>query len=501
MSFAGIASNQCVSYTNLQDAVTTGIFTLVSAITSTGQQSTKSYVAAHVSGFNPNYPPYALKASNQLVVKGDIYNTGSVTLSPQYGMYFSGITATGFPSFSYPVNNLQVANYVNTIPAQTFTVNLNGTRTLTPLNITLYIDTTKISCQDITTDGSQSFSFTLSNNVYGPSAIFLAIDYGACSATNPVFSGKPFYSATVNSGSGQYMVAANSNLSSNNYTQGYLYYSSNYGSTWTQSTAYGYWKKVAASGNGQYMLAVELYGKAYQSSNYGATWSDTGLGTNSYSGCAISNDGYYRTITIADSSGTNARVKRSVNFASWTDAIMPSSGNSRNYNGVAMSSSGQYQTVVTGVENVSTYYGGGVLYSSDYGANFSLSFQGAYIFIDVTSSPDGTKQIAVAQSAYNFTAGQMFKSTNYGVAWSTLGSSGDWFRASANDTTTNYAIVNPTTNYIQSIASLSTVSNLTSGGLRDWRCIAISNNGTYILAGTLTGLYLSTNGGTSFSAL
>ena len=71
MSWAALASNQCVSCENLQDAVTTGVFALKSTIPSTSpakyKQVTKTeaeaYVYCTVGGG---------KASNQLVVKSDL---------------------------------------------------------------------------------------------------------------------------------------------------------------------------------------------------------------------------------------------------------------------------------------------------------------------------------------------------------------------------------------------------------------------------------------------
>ena len=76
MSWAGLASNQCVSCENLQDAVTTGVFALKSTIPSTSpakyKQVTKTeaetYVYCTVGGG---------KASNQLVVKSNL--TSSVS--------------------------------------------------------------------------------------------------------------------------------------------------------------------------------------------------------------------------------------------------------------------------------------------------------------------------------------------------------------------------------------------------------------------------------------
>jgi hypothetical protein len=70
MSWAGLASNQCVSCNNLQDAVNTGVFALKSTIPSSTKQITKSeaesYVYCSVGGG---------KSSNQLVVKSNLTST------------------------------------------------------------------------------------------------------------------------------------------------------------------------------------------------------------------------------------------------------------------------------------------------------------------------------------------------------------------------------------------------------------------------------------------
>jgi hypothetical protein len=71
MSWASIASNQCVSFNNLQDAVTTGVFTLKNAIPVSLEQITKADANYHVY-INTSYGPYASKASNQLVVKSNL---------------------------------------------------------------------------------------------------------------------------------------------------------------------------------------------------------------------------------------------------------------------------------------------------------------------------------------------------------------------------------------------------------------------------------------------
>lgn len=71
MSWAGIASNQTVSFNNLQDAVNNGVFTLKNAIPASNEQITKADANYYVN-INTSYGPYAAKASNQLVVKSNL---------------------------------------------------------------------------------------------------------------------------------------------------------------------------------------------------------------------------------------------------------------------------------------------------------------------------------------------------------------------------------------------------------------------------------------------
>jgi len=71
MSWASIANNQCISFNNLQDAVTTSVFVLKAAIPVSLEQITKTDADTYVY-IDTAYGPYAAKASNQLVVKSDL---------------------------------------------------------------------------------------------------------------------------------------------------------------------------------------------------------------------------------------------------------------------------------------------------------------------------------------------------------------------------------------------------------------------------------------------
>jgi hypothetical protein len=110
MSWAGIANNQCVSLNNLKDAVANMIFLQLNTIPTGTKQITKSEASYYVNCAT-YYPPFANKASNQLVVKSDLVgrvvipvslswdssNAGTLqiyTASPSTGSYTLQTTLT-----------------------------------------------------------------------------------------------------------------------------------------------------------------------------------------------------------------------------------------------------------------------------------------------------------------------------------------------------------------------------------------------------------------------
>lgn len=76
MSWAGLATNQTVSFNNLQNAVSTGVFTAKTSIPASNEQITKADANTYVN-INTSFAPYAAKASNQLVTKFDLISLGS----------------------------------------------------------------------------------------------------------------------------------------------------------------------------------------------------------------------------------------------------------------------------------------------------------------------------------------------------------------------------------------------------------------------------------------
>jgi hypothetical protein len=104
MSWAGIASNQCISFNNLQDAVTTGVFVLKNTIPVSTEQITKADADYYVY-IDTTYGPYASKASNQLVVKSNLQPATTTTTT-------TSIVCQQI--FLYP-NNVNPCDHFNTL--------------------------------------------------------------------------------------------------------------------------------------------------------------------------------------------------------------------------------------------------------------------------------------------------------------------------------------------------------------------------------------------------
>lgn len=93
--WSGLASNQTVSLNNLQNAVSTGVFTAKTTIPSGTKSITKTEANTYVN-INTSNAGYASKASNQLMVKTDLTAPSSgVVYTATSGLYpLSGNTFT-----------------------------------------------------------------------------------------------------------------------------------------------------------------------------------------------------------------------------------------------------------------------------------------------------------------------------------------------------------------------------------------------------------------------
>ena len=84
MSWASIASNQTISFNNLQNAVNTNVFVAKDSIPVSNEQITKADADTYVY-IDTAFASYAAKSSNQLVVKSDLQpSLFSLRLGPGY---------------------------------------------------------------------------------------------------------------------------------------------------------------------------------------------------------------------------------------------------------------------------------------------------------------------------------------------------------------------------------------------------------------------------------
>lgn len=99
MSWAGLASNQTISFNNLQNGVDTGQFTAKTTIPVSNEQITKADANTYVN-IDTSDESYAAKSNNQLVVKSDLVTTTSTTTTTT-----AATTTTTLASFSYGLDS------------------------------------------------------------------------------------------------------------------------------------------------------------------------------------------------------------------------------------------------------------------------------------------------------------------------------------------------------------------------------------------------------------
>jgi len=285
---------------------------------------------------------------------------------------------------------------------------------------------------------------------------------------------------------------------------GQIYVSFDYGMTWTAKGSSLSWSDVAISSNGQIQVAFVAgpTGYIYVSQDYGTTWQQRAT-LQAWSALAMSSDGKvliagvssgYLYVSYADSDINGSVVisefsddkKRSLLsvdqmqlsqlegdayfgrvgltenqwYVDNIGNIWTARATSLNWQSVAMSSNGKYQTAVVGSEKIYT--------SSDYGATWTARDSNRD-WRDVAMSNDGKIQTAVVNS------GTIYVSYDYGLTWTTKGSSASWRAvAMSSDGRIQTTVADSDTIYVSSDYGMTWASKESS---RAWIDIAMSSDG------------------------
>lgn len=538
MSFASIANNQCVSCNNLQDATVNPPFYLLAyppnPIPVSTKQITKQEFEDYILGplyisypVIAAYPPFANKIPNQLVVKGDIYITGTITMEPAYGIYFTGSTNASLAAFSYPVTTTTTINYEfqvyedNGGGAGGFSLYLDGTITSPSgyAHVTIYSNDQIVDqCDIFASSGPQYVLLSFPYTIVAPSPIRVVVEDGGIN--NGVTDVKfPISSVAVSRTTGQYQVVASAKAGPQflDNLQGYIYRSIDYGVNFQkvggqQSTLIGYWSSIAISDTGEYVVAGEQYGKLVFSSNYGASFTDitSNIPSCDYpnplaiSNVSISGDGEHIIVCLFPSlCGTTytpkSRSYLSNNFgASFSLAVDEDEQSVQNNFFVSEINSDGSLMVISSQD--------GIFKSTNNGASWT----------SVTFGAQGISKRGVSMVSSGSVIGligtDIYTSTNSGSSFSTFVASAyrgiAVFNNGSNRFYTLYYAASNTYPIYQSGSNFATpLTAVTGPGNKQWWAISASDDGQYILAGTCNyssgnnntnELWRSNNGGSSW---
>ncbi|MGO8839119.1 MAG: WD40/YVTN/BNR-like repeat-containing protein [Limisphaerales bacterium] len=409
------------------------------------------------------YAIQALNASNAVALTaplqatnltGTIPNTllsTNVAVLTNNVIFSASVTATNFTGNGYNLSNLPAASLTGTIPDARLSANV-ALQSNTALNFAGNVSATNFTGggHGLTNVPGAFFWVTVAGT---NSQIYPNVGYIVTNNTAPVILTLPSSPSVgdvykvAGVGAGGWIIAQNTNqmiLSGNlsgsigqswnaggssaaNWSavassadgtrlaaainSGYIYTSTNSGTTWTNnggSSGSLYWSAIASSADGTKLVASVGYtahsasqlGAIYTSTNSGVTWTahtssplSSGL---AWASVASSADGTKLAgavrsgpIYISVNSGTNWSAGTGSSGYLWTS--------------IASSSDGTKLVAVEG--------NGSILTSTNYGSNWTVQATSSIVWTGVASSSDGTRLIATGSS------GQIYTSANSGATW------------------------------------------------------------------------------------
>ena len=227
-------------------------------------------------------------------------------------------------------------------------------------------------------------------------------------------------------------------------------------------------KSIAVSGTGKYQVAAsQMTAGVYVSSDYGSTWSDTTCPNgDNYQSASISQSGQYQLVGTPSVLNT---VMMSTDYgATWVAKTIPAGGNSPAQ--VYVSTTGQYM-VICGADVL--------LKSTDYGSTWTSIPTTAGSFYRALISDDGQTIIVAATGGFTET---LYKSTDGGTSFSSIGVARKYSSIYASSNM-QYITATVTNGYIYTSSDYG-ASWTQRESSRDWRSLTVSRDGKYQLAGS-----------------
>jgi len=339
---------------------------------------------------------------------------GCIYYSKDYGLNWSKVNAAGsnyWSSVAISANGCTISAATNDLSGSIFSYTMPYEQYTMPALINNEELTSKIVTSSTTSLSGNWYAVSMSANGKYQSAIvnggrmYYSNNWGV-TWTEPTTSqtlGNQNWTSISVSSIGQYQSACISDAT----TTTSIYTSSDYGITWTARTvpASGKFNSISLSSNGLYQSSVINGGRMYRSIDSGVTWSEPTtsqtIGNQNWCSIAVSSNGAYQTAVV-----NNGRIWRSINYGANWDASLYYTNSlvtdiSRSWLSVAMSSSGQYQSA--GLTNDAIWI------SSDYGASWKIAITTKYAsWNSIAISSSGQYQTAYTLS------GEIFTSNNFG---------------------------------------------------------------------------------------
>jgi len=522
---------------------------------------------------------YTLDVSGSISANGlTIYNNGSTNTYASGGEISGGIDVSGRQYLALDVTNNPTVSNNNSMVIHDSDVKVNSVICL-PDNSVMLTNTPALDFSNFgktwtlntSAPPTSWYSICMSANGQYQSAcisgaadsfyIYISNNYGQTWRA-PSSGGPRRWQSICMSANGQYQSACVGHFKDNlNNTSGYIYRSSNYGQTWTQSSSIStYWTSICMSANGQYQSACASTGidsvinYLFTSNDYGQTWTqnvtvDVLL---KWTTICMSANGQYQSAGTLTSGGRP--IDGLIFISNDYGKTWGSNGgyNGGNWAAIRMSANGQYQSAC---QSYST--GAGYIYvSNNYGVGWtkidtfdSVTVGGGDWWAGICISSNGQYQSACQLYGSLGAAGRICTSTDYGQTWTKntnapsmswtsicMSSNGQYLSACVNATNAGqiYTSITPYPNLtvynsmvirdsdvkINSVLSLPDNSVMltnspaldfskfgltwtlnTSAPSTNWRSICMSANGQYQSACSYTGarIYTSSNYGQTWT--